>query len=217
MTAAPCFRGDGSVMDLAAPQAEDIDWRTVAYALARTFRFNGGHPDRPSIPVAQHCVMGADALFGETGDALLAGFFLLHDAHEWRFGDFTTPAARLLAEVFAAAHGGNTFRHAAQARTAVLNAIEESKALLDRALFSKAGLPTPKAWPLDCQKAVRAMDARMAVAEARALYGERAALAMPGNEMPPPKLRHALAPWGAEKAAQEWLSRLSRFCGVSAR
>lgn len=218
MTAAPCFRADGSVMDLAAPHADDIDWRAVAYALARTSRFNGGHPDRPSLPVAQHCALGADALFAESGDALVAGLFLLHDAHEWRFGDFTTPAARMLAEVFARSHGGTVaFAHAEKARAAVLTAIDDAKSLLDSAIYCKAGLPVPAQWPLAVKKRIKEMDSRMAVAEARALYGSRAARTMPGGRLPAPPLKHALAPWGAEKAAREWLDRLSRFCGVEAR
>lgn len=210
----PCFRPDGTLMDLAAPVPSDIDWRGMAHALARTIRFNGGHPDRPSVSVAQHCVMGADALFAETGDALTAGFFVLHDGHEWRFGDFTTPAASLLAEIFAMTHGGSAFADAERARRAVLAAICDAKAMLDAAIFAAAGLPPPSAWPLDAQALVSDMDARMAAAEALEIWGKAAFCAMPGSRLPAPRLARRLAPWGAEKAAEEWLARLARYCGV---
>jgi hypothetical protein len=40
--------------------------------------------------------MGADALHRETGDALLAGYFLLYDGHEYVIGDITRPAVALI-------------------------------------------------------------------------------------------------------------------------
>jgi 5'-deoxynucleotidase YfbR-like HD superfamily hydrolase len=79
--------------------ALDIDlFGDVAEGLARICRFGGHVPGNP-YSVAQHCVIGADAAMEETRDANIAAYFLLHDAHEFVFGDMTTPVAKWLATI----------------------------------------------------------------------------------------------------------------------
>ncbi|ESY72326.1 hypothetical protein X740_33295 [Mesorhizobium sp. LNHC221B00] len=82
----------GRAFPMTAFTALDIDlFGDVAEGLARICRFGGAVPGNP-YSVAQHCVVGADAALEETRDANVAAYFLLHDAHEFVFGDMTKPA-----------------------------------------------------------------------------------------------------------------------------
>lgn len=186
------------VVDLARLAPSDIDWAEIAAGLARLPRFNGGPAGSRPIFVAQHCATGADVLFAETGDPALAGFFVLHDAHEKWFGDLTTPAELLLAR-----HGAPGIRAA----------VASAKAALDSAIFAAAGLPVPGAWPRAAREAVHTMDRRMARAEALALFGPAAAKAMP----PAKPLSFPIVPWPEMRAEEIWLERLNRYLGIKAR
>lgn len=196
------FRPDGSLMNLAQPTLADVHWQTLGNALSKIARFNGIYSGL-AYSVAQHSVMGADALINETGDPEYAGYFLLHDAHEAWIGDQSRPTTELLADAL--------FRlHDIPAHW-VRNAVEEIKTKLDQPIFGKAGLPSV------LPQAVRDMDERMLRAETLALFGTTGYRNMAGRELPMPKLTGAIKPWGALKAEEQWLDRLKRYLGIDWR
>lgn len=196
------LRPDGSLMNLAEPTESDVHWQTLGNALSKIARFNGIY-DCVAYSVAQHSVMGADALINETGDPVLAGYFLLHDAHEAWIGDQSRPAAELLAVELFCMHGiPHHWVH---------NAISCIKARLDNPIFHKAGLS-----PV-LPKIVYDMDNRMLKAEALALFGKTGYHSLGGPNLPMPKLTGAIKPWGAMKAEEQWLDRLSRYLGIDWR
>lgn len=196
------FRPDGSLMNLAQPTEADVRWYTIGNALSKIARFNGIY-DGLAYSVAQHSVMGADALINETGDSTLAGYFLLHDAHEAWIGDQSRPATELLADALFRMHDLPVHW--------VHNAVNEIKARLDQPIYHKAGL-TPV-----LPQSVRDMDERMLQAETLALFGSTGYRNLAGREMPMPKLTGAIKPWGAMKAEEQWLDRLSRYLGIDWR
>jgi uncharacterized protein len=197
-----------SLLDLAAVKPEDIDFAEMANALSKIARFNGINA-QSAFSVAQHSVMGADSLHRETGDALLAGYFLLHDGHEYVIGDITRPAVALIDHHIRKASG-----KAGQASLAK-QALAAAKAEIVAAIFAAAKLP-----PLAGMAArqVGEMDERMCAAEAHALFGTFGNL---NCALPPPKLIGAIRPWGALKAEEAFVDRLRRFrrdrcCGAQA-
>ncbi|MGB3415743.1 MAG: hypothetical protein WBA36_03650 [Mesorhizobium sp.] len=207
------FHGDGSVMNLAALEPADIDFTAMAAGLSKLARYNAACRCE-AYSVAQHCVMGADALMRETGDAVLAGYFLLHDGHEYLIGDITRPVARLLDHVYAAEQ-----RRRFQGRGGVLSvqtAIELIKATFDRVIHHAAALPSLQSMPIYARQ-VREMDERMLRAEGLALFGPKAAEHLPAENLPPPKLTGAIRPWGAMKAELAFVDRLDRYLNIIAR
>ncbi|MEN5279405.1 hypothetical protein ABE527_21065 [Brucella sp. TWI432] len=196
------FRPDGSLMNLAEPIEADVDWQVLGNALSKIARFNGIYSGL-AYSVAQHSVMGADALINETGDAVLAGYFLLHDAHEAWIGDQSRPATELLADALYRMH--DIPHHW------VRNAVSGMKADLDRPIFHKAGLS-----PV-LPQIVFEMDDRMLQAEALALFGKAGYRNLSGRILPLPKLTGAIKPWGAMKAEEQWLDRLNRYLGIDWR
>lgn len=206
----PSFRPDGTEMDLADVQPSDIVWTEIANGLSKIARFNGRYADA-ALSVAQHCVMGADALFTETGDQVCAGYFLLHDAHEALTGDITRPMVQLIEHYRCAAE-----RSPFQRMTSVKDAIEAAKAHIDGVVWAVAGLPPIHRMPVYARQ-VRDMDERILRAEAIALFGRQAASACPAADLPPPRLTGAIQPWGPAKAEIAWLDRLERYLGIVAR
>ena len=205
------FRPDGSVLNLAALTPADIDFAAMANALSKIARFNGIYRD-PAYPVAQHCAMGADALFSETGDTIAAGYFLLHDGHEYLLGDWTRPAVQLLDHHLSAIMLESGIALKAGIRKAVTRARDHA----DAAIFAAASLGTLKGQPR-YRRLVADMDDRMLRAEIVALFGQKAARHAPAADRPPPKLTGAIRPWGACKAEEAFLDRLDRYCGVFVR
>lgn len=211
---APIIMLDGKIADLADIQAAQIDFAHVASTLSKTARFTGRHRGA-SLSVAQHCVMGADALFRETGDGILAGYFLLHDAHEYLLGDVGRPAAidfdnktaQYLIEKGVAPEVANG---------AVLEGIRRSKTALDVPITEAAHLPPIARMPLYARQ-VAEMDERMCMAEARALYGSKGDIPLIRCDLPPPRLTGAIEPWGAMKAEIAFLDRLERYLGIVVR
>lgn len=201
------FRADGSLMDIANPHPDDINWRTIAKALSCIARFNGINPVG-AYSVAQHSVMGADALANETGSGILAAFFLLHDAHEAFMGDWTRPSVRLLSEALYAIYGIPLDWTG--------NAVHLVKSRIDNQILAKAGLPVIEL-PGPFPQPVHDMDARMLRAETLALFGRTGLVNLDVPEMPMPKLTGAIKPWGAMKAEEQWLGRLSRYLGIDWR
>lgn len=78
-------------------QVGDIDITDIAHALAMQCRYNG-HVSR-FYSVGEHCLLISQALFRDTGDAVLALKGLLHDAGEAYTGDFTRPVKNSMREV----------------------------------------------------------------------------------------------------------------------
>lgn len=208
----PAFRADGSLMDLADPRAGDIDFATMANALSKIARFNGIHRGG-AYSVAQHSAMGADALYRESGDAVLAGYFLLHDGHEYLVGDWTRPSVALLQHHAAAFVGGALSTVVAGA---IRQALEAAKATIDRAVWQAAGLPDIGRMPLYARQ-VKDMDDRMLRAEALALFGPAAAADLPAADRPAPRLTGAVEPWGAAKAEMAFIDRLERYLRIVVR
>jgi len=126
----------GVAFDLVNPRAELVDFNTVARVLSRVARF-GGHTERGTLSVAQHCLEGSEAILRDHGDRLAAAAFLIHDAHEAYIGDMPTPVRDALcacADELLNWDGRNPVR----------GAIKLLKERLDGAIYPAAGLP----WPL---------------------------------------------------------------------
>ena len=207
----PCFRTNGALVDLADLCADDIDFGEMAIALSKIARFNGIDGNLIGLSVAQHCVMGADALFRETGDGELAGYFLLHDGHEYLIGDITRPAIRLIDHFIAA--------HQMAPRSAIRvagRALDLAKLAIDRVIINAAGRPAIHLMPLYARQ-VREMDERMCAAEASALFGATGDVPLIECHMPPPKLTGAIAPWPAAKAKDAFIDRLEKYLGIVVR
>lgn len=88
LTQTSCFTSFG-IIDLLNPKARDIDEYDIARTLSRIPCFNGLTGDKGSYSVAQHCVLGANAMYKATGDYELALRFLLYDANVAFLGNFT--------------------------------------------------------------------------------------------------------------------------------
>lgn len=86
----------GHYVDLASPDPETIEIRSIAAALSKTCRF-GGHCPR-FYTVAEHCVHAVGLAMQDriTKDALRA--ILLHDATEAYVGDVVKPLKAMLPE-----------------------------------------------------------------------------------------------------------------------
>lgn len=215
----PSFRPDGSVMDLADVGAADIDFAEMAAGLSKIARFNGRYRC-PSFSVAQHSIMGADALFAETGDQVEAGCFLLHDGHEYLIGDTPIPAVNLFCRML-----GHRLRSHLQiegdSADAIVEAMREAiaiaKSTIDRAIYRAAGIDGyPRLLPA-YERSIKRMDERMLRAEGIALFGPRAAAHLPAARLPAPRLVGAIQPWGPMKAEEAFLDRLERYLGIAVR
>jgi hypothetical protein len=217
-TPAPWIQtGTGRALDLMAPTAAMIDLDTdVAEALAREPRF-GGHVRGGPYSVAQHMVLGADAIVDQTGSIETARAFILHDAHEYACKDMMTPLAKALdlrvgkviedhlrlagsPPAMIAGAGAGIFRIA----------LAGLKADLDRAIHAAAGHP----WPLapEIAKRVAEWDLAMLAAERRHLLTPAPKPWDPAVEdWAPAKLKGRIQVWPWPKAADEWRDRLHRF------
>jgi hypothetical protein len=149
---------NGCGVDLIAPRPDDIDFDSIAEHLAKVKRFNGATRGQ-EYSVAQHCVIGVDAILHETGNGQLAAYFLLHDGHEAFFGDDTTPKKRALAEI---AH-----KKFGILAADILLAFDAMIASFDIEIHAKAGL----AWPatLEMSAQIKLWDKRLFVTEWRDL------------------------------------------------
>jgi hypothetical protein len=215
------FRPDGSVRDLAAPDPAEIDFFAMANALSKIARFNGSNPG-VAYSVAQHSVMGAEAVFNETGDDRLAAFFLLHDGEEALLGDKPTPAQRLLSATISSTHQIGLLRRHHQvkplSRYEAEMAGEAAHYCWDRikrewreAGWLAAGLGLPS---VAQQGLIDDYDRRMCNAEMLALFGPAArAQAIPVSHVAPLKLKGGIKPWAAMKAEERFIACAKRFIG----
>lgn len=200
------FRSDGTLMDLAAPSVHEIDFEAMAAGLSKIARYNGT-PTGPAFSVAQHSVMGAEALLNEGADELTAALYLLHDGHEYLFGDWTRPAQQTIAAVMR--------EDSQEAANLFMAALSRIKAAWDHVIYLEAGLPAPETWTNAQRKAVHGMDERMLTAEVLALFGSAAAKSLSKPCGPPPKTRGAITAWPAMKAEERFGKMLERFCLAS--
>ena len=123
---APCYTPFG-IIDLLNPKESDVNVSLIAQALSRIPRFNGLTGDDGSYSVAQHCVVGADAMYEATGDKELAVRFLLHDAHEAFLGDITRPVQKCLGSDFC-------------------RQLDSKKSKWDEVIYQKFGLTPPSSF-----------------------------------------------------------------------
>lgn len=202
------FRPDGSLMDLAHPEACEIDFNEVAYGLAKINRFTGTYPG-VGYSDAQHCVMGAQVLLREGEDELTAALFLLHDAHEYKLGDDSRPKQDLLAAML------DDF--SPKASEAYRSVVAAAKAGWDGAIYAAAGLPAPDAWTKRQANTIAKMDVRMAAAEAESLFGNAARKMYPLSRYPAPLTIGAIVPWPPVKAEMAFLGMFDQLIGDQKR
>lgn len=197
------FRPDGTVRDLAAPDPAEIDFFAMANALSKIARFNGSNPGI-AYSVAQHSVMGADAIFNETGDTRLAAWFLLHDGEEYLLGDKVSPAQRLLEEHAEQAGGPGRGSGVRWHWTWIKRQWREAG-------WHAAALGLPNAHQ---QATIDDYDRRMGNAEMLALFGPSARAQLLPIAIPAPlKLKGGIRPWAAMKAEERFIEAAKRFIG----
>ncbi|MFG1414013.1 hypothetical protein V5G24_23210 [Xanthobacter sp. VTT E-85241] len=194
----------GRAFDLVAPTAAMVDLgHDVPGALARISRF-GGHVPSGSYSVAQHCVLGVDAILaaGAADGWHVAQAFLLHDAHEAYIGDITTPMQDALAQVAA-----QIAPDAADAAPLMRTVIREMKRRCDGAIHEAAGLPWPL--PKHIHAQVKAWDLAMLATERLHLMPRAPRPWDPVVEAAQPvRLRGRIQIWPWPRAADEWSMRL---------
>lgn len=195
----------GRAITMAAPAAKDIDpLLDLPDMLASIPRFNGAVPGG-HYSVAQHCCLIADIILDDGLDAETAALGLLHDGHEYVWGDWTRPAQEGLAEIEAELYGDSR----------VEAVIAEAKARTDRAIFKACGLPVPTSHRV---RMVKAYDLRM-------LATERLQLMAPSvrrwgalvENAEPLRMRGGIRPWPIARAADEYRDRLRQLCPAVAR
>jgi hypothetical protein len=196
----------GRAITMSAPHVREIDVLVdLPETLARIARWNGTVP-AGNYSVGQHCCHIADAILDETGDAEAAAIGLLHDAHEYIWGDIITPQAEGLAEIEAELYGDSR----------VDAVIKEAKRRGDQAIFGACGVP----WPPSPQhvRTVKAYDLRMLATEHRQLLAPGARRMRAAVEQAPSvPLRGALKIWPIAKSADEYRRRLIELCPAVAR
>jgi len=193
----------GTPFFLVNPLPELVDFKQdIPDALARIARFTGHVPAGP-YSVAQHSVIGADAIFEESGRGDLAAAFLLHDAHEAYCGDIATPVA----EALAALAVGFGFDGSAVVRSA----LKTLKWRLDVAIHRRANMPFPH--DPETQRVVKLFDARMLLTEKNHMLARCPrpwGLELEGVK--PIPMHGALKPWPWTHASEEYTLRLKRWC-----
>jgi len=190
--------------DLLAPKVTSAQLlNEVPEALGKIGRFSGNNQGAP-YSVAQHCVMGADhLLYASTNGKLAAAAFLLHDAHEYAFGDFTTPACEAIARRIGRDAGP-------EAEAAYRRAVAEQKADLDVVIHKAAGIK----WPLEAQLAaeIKETDIRMLATERRWMLGPSPAPWGAAIEAAKPiRFTGKFSIWPWDRAADEYRQRLRRW------
>ena len=187
----------GKAFDLTRPDPRLVDFENdVAPALGKIARFVGHTDGRFGYSVAQHCVLGAETLYEETGSLRLAALFLLHDAHEAYIGDISQPFEALMNEMY---HGYFSAH------------IREAKERLDAAIYRAAGVHLPND---DEKVTIKGHDIAMMNAERHALM-PRMRWAPGVEAIPAVEVCVAeLGPWDPVTAREEWLLAFTQFITV---
>lgn len=193
----------GLAIDLARPDWTQIDFAEMASVLARIARFTG-HVASGPYSVAQHSVIGADAVFEETGSAEAAGAFLLHDGHEHLLGDQSRPHQDAEIVVAQQLFG--------QSIPAALIAIRrEMKDRADRAIYLAAGMGI-NGCPAEYRKIVKLFDERMLITERDQLLGKSPRPWHTSLENADRiRMRGGLKVWTWTRAAEEFCDRMNRY------
>lgn len=185
----------GRGLDLLNPRAKDISFHVIAEHLAKENRYNGATPG-VAYSVAQHSVLGAEQILIDTESKYIAAYFLLHDGHEFAFGDDTTPKKRALGEIMASF--GTLSEH-------IEHAFDILTDKMDLAIHEAAGLAFPL--PPTSAEIVHTYDRRMLATEWRDLmkceppydFGVE-----PFNDM-------KIVPWGFAMAKLEFVALAQRL------
>jgi hypothetical protein len=199
----------GRKFSLTGPDPAAVDFAAdVAPALAKIARFCGH--TRGLYSVAQHCVVGADAMYAEHGGhahlelttpSRLAALFLLHDAHEAYMGDITTPVVAALDHIRCPYSPHGFFKQV----------VNDLKHRLDAAIHQAAGVDLPTA---DESRIIRDWDTRMMIAERNALMGKPPEDWGASVEVEPsPVDKSALWPWEEEGSVCAWLDAFNEYVG----
>lgn len=196
----------GRSITMAKPEAREIDpLLDLPEMLARVPRFNGAVPGG-HYSVAQHSVLISDTILDDGGDPDTAVVGLLHDAHEYIWGDMTTPAKEGFAEIEVELFGDSRIEAV----------IREAKIRADAAIFRACGVPWPP--PPQITRTVKTYDVRMVATERRQLLspsGKRWNAVIERAE--PLRMRGGLSLWSIAKAADEFRNRLAQLCPATTR
>lgn len=192
----------GRAYDLVRPDWRQVDFDVdVPEALARIARFTG-HVRSGPYSVAQHSVLGADAIFRETRSREAAAAFLIHDAHEAYVGDMATPISGALVEI-ARELGGDA--------CAVLmrSCLRELKSRQDQAIFRATGMAGAMA---AYATLVHRTDLGMLATERAHLLGKSPQPWHPSVEAAQPiRITGRITCWTWPHAADEYRDRLRRY------
>ncbi|RVU15209.1 hypothetical protein [Methylobacterium oryzihabitans] len=151
MTAQPWIPSvNGLPIDLVTPCAAQVDFAEIAWALSQIHRYAGNA--RSPVSVGLHTLIGLDLC-----PLSLRPLWLLHDAHEARLGDWTTPAVDALGAVATEMFGEAFAAQMASVRRALA---ERHDAVIHRA----AGLPLPG---IALREAIHTVDLRALATERR--------------------------------------------------
>ena len=193
----------GRIIDLIAPDWREVDFAVdVPNALARLARFTG-HIGSGPYSVAQHSVIGADAVYRDTGDREAAGAFVLHDAHEYVLSDKTTPVAHAEAETAESLAPGMG--------RVVLATNRLMKHRVDLAIYRAAGMGE-NGCPEQYRRLIGEYDIRLLATERNHLIGRTTRLWNPAVEAAEPlRIAGKLTVWPWPKAADEYRERLRRY------
>jgi hypothetical protein len=192
----------GRAFDLVEPDWRQVDFGEMGDALARIARF-GGHIGGGPYSVAQHSVLGADAIHRESGDIEAAAAFLLHDGHEAYLGDKTSPVAE--AEVAT----GNYLFPGGGALVKQINQLLKQR--IDIAIYKAAGLGE-HGCPFAHRPIVKLYDLRMLATErAQLMAAPRRRWHEAVENAAPIRLQGKLTPWPWPRAADEFRERLDRY------
>lgn len=206
MTKAWMHTISGRSITMARPAAAEVDpLMDLPETLARITRYNGTVPGG-IYSVAQHCALMSDAVLDETGDANFAALALVHDAHEYIWGDITTPQAQGLAEIEADLFGDSRVRAV----------IDEAKRRGDEAIFRACGIPFPPT--PDQLRLVKLFDIRMLATERQQLLATSPRRWSAAVESARPiRMRGGMTLWSIARAADEYRRRLVELCPAVAR
>ena len=189
--------------DLMRPDWRDVDFDVaVPEALARLSRYTG-HVRAGSYSIAQHCVLGADAIWRQHKNRAAAAAFLLHDAHEFVLGDKATPIAE--AEV-------ETAESLMKGAGEVVRAMQKlMKRRIDLAVYMAAGMGTDGC-PAEFRKIVAEYDVGMLATERAHLLGPKPKPWHPVVEAAEPvRMTGRVKVWPWLFAADEYRDRLRKY------
>lgn len=189
--------------DLMRPEWRNVDFEVaVPEALARIPRYTG-HVRSGPYSVAQHCVIGADAIWRKMQDRTAAACFLLHDAHEFVLGDKATPIAE--AEI-------ETADQLVPGSGRIVREMQKlMKRRIDLAIYAAAGLGSdgcPEAY----RRIVHEVDIALLVTETAHLLGAKPQPWHPSIEAAEPlRVVGRITVWPWHVAADEYRDRLRKY------